>query len=207
MLLSGRLLWAKGVGDFVEAARLLRGSGLRARFVLVGEPPSHHGDAVPADAIRAWESEGVIEWWGHHQDMPRIYGGSHIVCLPSYYREGVPKALIEAASCGRPIVTTDTPGCREICRDGHNGLCVPPRDPAALAEALRRLIEDPILRRAMGRAGRQLAASAFTLASVVERTLAIYQALEAAAPSGVVPEPSMLAANSSSVAPLKRGRA
>ncbi len=185
----------------------MRAAGLKARFVLVGEPPSHHSDAVPSDAIRAWEGEGIVEWWGHHQDMPSVYRRSHIVCLPTFYREGVPKALIEAASSGRPIVTTDTPGCREICRDGHNGLCVPTRDPAALAQALRRLIEDPELRRAMGRAGRQLASSDFTLASVIERTLAIYRTLEAGVPADAMLEPSILAANSASVAPLNRERA
>ena len=207
VLLSGRLLWAKGIGEFVGAARLLRASGTKARFVLVGQPPSHHGDAVPADAIRAWEREGVIEWWGHHQDMARIYGCSHIVCLPSFYREGVPKALIEAASCGRPIVTTDTAGCREICRHGHNGLCVPMRDVTALAEALRRLIEDPLLRRKMGQAGRRLAIAEFGLASVVQRTLAIYAALEAAAAPEAALDTAMLPANSANVAPLKRRRA
>jgi glycosyltransferase involved in cell wall biosynthesis len=207
VLLSGRLLWAKGVAVFAEAAAILRASGIGARFALAGAPPSHQPDAVPLEAIRAWEREGVLEWWGYHDDMPRIYDRCHIVCLPTHYREGVPKALIEAAASGRPIVTTDTAGCREICRDGRNGLLVPPRDPVALADALRRLIADGRLRRAMGMAGRRVAVAEFALAGVIERTLAIYRLLQAEAPVETAFEPAMLAANSPTVAPMKRSRA
>ncbi|MGD9509411.1 MAG: glycosyltransferase [Geminicoccaceae bacterium] len=207
VLLAGRLLWAKGVADFVEAARLLRTSGVRARFVVAGASPGHQADAVSESALRAWESDGVIEWWGHHEDMPWVYGRCHVVCLPSFYREGVPKVLIEAASSGRPIVTTDMPGCREICRDGENGLLVPPRDPVALAAALRRLIEDGRLRRAMGAAGRRIAISDFALAGVIERTLEIYRLLQASIPAEAAFEPATAAANSPTVAPMKRSRA
>lgn len=180
VVLPSRLLWAKGVAEFVAAAKELRAAGVAARFALVGEPPAHHRDAVPVDLLRRWQAEGVVEWWGFRADMPAVYARSHVVCLPSFYREGVPKALIEAAACERPIVTTDTPGCRDICRDGVNGLCVPPRDVPALAAALGALLTDPDRRRSLGAAGRRLVLNEFTLAGVIERTLAVYRSLEEA---------------------------
>ncbi len=103
--------------------------------------------------------------------------GVHIVCLPSYYGEGVPRALIEAAACARPIVTANTPGCREVVRDGVNGLLVPPRAPAALADALRQLLSDPARRGMMGRCGRELAIAEFSVEHVVEATLKVYAGL------------------------------
>jgi glycosyltransferase involved in cell wall biosynthesis len=177
VVLPGRLLWHKGVGDFVEAARLLRRAGVQLRMALVGEPPAHNRASVPRAKIEGWVAEGLIEWWGYRSDMPQVYAECHIVCLPSYYREGVPLTLLEAAACGRPIVTTDMPGCREVVRDGDNGLLVPPRAPAPLAEALRKLVDDPARRLAMGRCGRQRAVAEFSLDHVVAATLAVYQRL------------------------------
>jgi glycosyltransferase involved in cell wall biosynthesis len=113
--------------------------------------------------------------------MPQVYASCHIVCLPSYYGEGVPRALIEAAACARPIVTTDVPGCREVVEHGKNGLLVPPRAPAALADALRTLTRDPALRLEMGRQGRERALAEFSLDRVVAATLAVYQRLSASA--------------------------
>lgn len=175
VILPARLLWAKGVGDFVEAARRLRAAGVEARFVLAGLPVIHHRAGVPQATIEAWAREGTIEWWGYRTDMPEVYAQSHIVCLPSYYREGVPRALIEAAACGRAIVTTDMPGCREVVRHGENGLLVPPRDPEALAAALREVIDDPTRRAAMGRAGRDRAVREFSIGRVVEQTMGVYR--------------------------------
>jgi glycosyltransferase involved in cell wall biosynthesis len=109
--------------------------------------------------------------------MPAVFADSHIVCLPTYYGEGVPKVLIEAAACGRPIVATDTGGCREIVRHGENGLLVPPRDPEALAEALGVLIRDPELRARMGKRGRQIAERDFSVEKVIKETLAVYRGL------------------------------
>ena len=113
--------------------------------------------------------------------MPQVYARCHIVCLPSYYGEGVPRALIEAAACGRPIVTTDVPGCREVVEHGDNGLLVPPRAPTVLAEALRTLALDPELRIEMGRRGRERAVAEFSLDRVVAATLAVYRRLSATA--------------------------
>lgn len=177
VILPARLLWDKGIGEFVEASRLLREAGLEARLALVGEPPSHNRGSVPPDTIESWVEDGLVEWWGHQPDMPDVYGRSHIVCLPSYYGEGVPRALIEAAACGRPIVTADTPGCREVVRDGVNGLLVPPRATEALADALRRLLLDPARRAEMGRHGRELAVAEFSVERVVDATLKVYAGL------------------------------
>ncbi|MGH6944026.1 MAG: glycosyltransferase family 4 protein [Geminicoccaceae bacterium] len=177
VVLPARLFWEKGVKEFVEAAQILRQGGSDARFVLVGEPPAHIQASVPRATIERWARQGVVEWWGYRPDMPEVYARCHIVCLPSYYREGIPRALIEAASCGRPIVTTDAPGCREVVRHGESGLLVPPRSATALAEALRTLLADPERRIRMGRQGRALATTEFALDRVVGATLEVYQNL------------------------------
>ncbi len=109
--------------------------------------------------------------------MPAIMARAHIVCLPSLYGEGVPRVLIEAASCGRPIVTTDTPGCREIVNNSVNGFLVPVRDATAVADALKKLIESPALRREMGARGRALVEKEFTLEKVNRETLILYDEL------------------------------
>jgi len=177
VMLISRMLWDKGVGEFVEAARLLKSGGIRARFVLVGESDTENPGTIPSSRLQSWKDEGAIEWWGHRDDMPAVVAQAHIVCLPSYYREGVPKSLIEAASCGRPIVTTDTPGCREIVRDGGNGFLVPVRDSAALAVAIRKLMDDPLLRRRFGARGRELVLEKFSLEKVIANTLSVYRRL------------------------------
>lgn len=191
VLLPARLLWAKGVGEFVAAARALRAAGYPARFAIAGSVPAHNRAAVPEAALRAWHEEGCIEWLGHRDDMPALLAASAVVCLPSWYREGVPRCLIEAAAAGRPIVTTTMPGCREICHDGENGLLVPPRDVEALTGALARLLADASLRREMGRRGRLLVEREFSLGSVVAATLAVYDLLGAGlAHTGVSGHPS-----------------
>jgi glycosyltransferase involved in cell wall biosynthesis len=174
VLLCARLLWNKGVGEFIDAARLLRERKIAARFVLAGEPDLANPSVVPRERIDEWVAEGVVESAGWVQDMPRLFAQSSVVCLPSYYGEGIPKALIEAAASGRAIVTTDTPGCREAVHGGDNGLLVPPRDAAALADALARLLEDPLLRRQMGARGRKRAEQEFGADYVNGQTLALY---------------------------------
>jgi glycosyltransferase involved in cell wall biosynthesis len=174
VLFAGRLLWQKGVGAFVEAARRCQA---QARFVIVGYSEPSSPAAVPIDKLREWHGSGVVEWWGKRDDMPQVFAQAHIVCLPSTYGEGVPKVLIEAAACGRAIVTTDTPGCREIVRDGQNGLLVPPHDVDALCAAILRLVSDRDLRQRMGRRGREIAEAEFSFAHIAEQTLALYQRL------------------------------
>jgi glycosyltransferase involved in cell wall biosynthesis len=174
VLFAGRLMWPKGLGQFAEAARLLRG---QARFVIAGYPEPTSPESVPLAQLEAWQAEGIVEWWGRRDDMPAVFAASHIVCLPSAYGEGVPKVLIEAASCARPIVTTDTPGCREIVHDGVNGLLVPPGNSAALAQALGALLADAAQREKMGAAGRARVVAEYSLERVVSEVLALYEKL------------------------------
>ena len=174
VLLCARLLWEKGVGEFVAAARLLKERGIDARFLLAGEPDEANPSAIARKQIDEWVAAGVVEYLGWVQDMPGLLERCAILCLPSYYGEGIPKALLEAAAAGRPIVTTDMPGCREVVHGGDNGLLVPARDVPALADALARLIGDPQLRRQMGVRGRLRAEQEFGAERIVAQTLALY---------------------------------
>jgi glycosyltransferase involved in cell wall biosynthesis len=177
VILAGRMLWNKGVGDFVEVARCLREAGSDARFALVGGSDSGNPAAVPDERLAAWDRAGHVEWWGRRDDMPDVFAQAMVVCLPSTYGEGVPKVLIEAAACGRPIVAYDIPGCREIVRHGENGLLVRPGDRAALAAAIRALLSDPRLRAQMGSRGREIAESEFSESLIFAQTLAVYREL------------------------------
>ncbi|MEN6474407.1 MAG: glycosyltransferase family 4 protein [Syntrophaceae bacterium] len=177
VMLASRMLWDKGVKEFVDAARLLKTRGVEARFILVGDTDRHNPCAIPQEQLKAWHTEGAVEWWGYRKDMSAVFAESHIVCLPSFYGEGVPKVLIEAAACGRPIVTTDAPGCREIVKDGVNGLLVPVRTVAELAHAVQRLVEHPGVRRTMGMKGRELVVNEFSEQRVVADTMAVYASL------------------------------
>jgi len=177
IMLASRLLWDKGVGEFVEAARILKSKNIEARFVLVGGPDLGNPKSISEQDLKCWVSEGIIEWWGKKDDMHNILPKSNIFCLPSYYREGLPKALLEAMACGRPCVTTDAPGCRDAVRDGVNGFLVKTRDSQGLALALERLILDPELRRRMGQKGRQIAEAEFSIDNVVKQTMDVYKKL------------------------------
>jgi glycosyltransferase involved in cell wall biosynthesis len=177
VLLSSRMLWIKGISDFVEAAKLLRSRGVHARFVLAGDTDPGSPGAIPREKLQEWQNAGPVEWWGHQQSMSRMLQQSAIVCLPSHGGEGVPKALIEAAASERAIVATDVPGCRDIVRHGTNGLLVPPKNPAVLADAIATLLNDPTLRAAMGRRGREIAVNEFSEEKVIQQTLALYRQL------------------------------
>lgn len=179
VVLPARMLWDKGVGEFAAAAGMLRQRGIAARFALVGEGDADNPASVPQATLEGWRAEGLVEWWGRRDDMPKVLAQAHVVCLPSY-REGLPKALLEAAASGRAIVTCDVPGCREVVRHQDNGLLVPPRDAGALADALERLILDAGLRRQMGRRGRERAEAEFSQERVIAETLAVYRELLAA---------------------------
>ncbi len=184
VLMAGRMLWEKGPGDLVEAARILRERGSRARVVLVGEPDADNRGAVPIERLRRWDREGIVEWWGWRDRMEELVPRAHVFCLPSRYGEGVPKALIEAAACGRPTVACDVSGCREIVRHGETGLLVPPGDPAALAVAVERLLSNRALRRRLGAAGRALVEEQFDEKTVVGLTMRLYEQLLQESESG-----------------------
>jgi glycosyltransferase involved in cell wall biosynthesis len=172
VLMPSRLLLDKGVVEFVEAARRLRGYR-HARFVLVGDIDTGNPTSLTHQQIQDWVAEGLVEWWGHRRDMAEVFAQAHLVVLPSY-REGLPKALIEAAASGRAVVTTDVPGCRDAIDPGRTGLLVEVRNTEALAQAIRTLLDDPACLRAMGEAGRRWAEQVFDLREVVSRHLTIY---------------------------------
>lgn len=177
VLMASRMLWEKGVGEFVEAANILRNQGVSARFVLVGESDPSNPSSIPEAQFLVWEKSGMVEWWGLRNDMPEVIAQSNVFCYPSYYGEGVPKVLIEAAACGRAIVTTDVPGCRDVVRDGYNGLLVQARDAEALAHALDTLLKDQVLRTHMGALGREIAVGDFSEEIVIEKSFAVYREL------------------------------
>lgn len=196
VILASRMLWDKGVAQFAEAARILKSEGVQARFTLVGAPDPDNPAAIPCEQLEVWQASGEIEWWGLQapQDMPSVLAQSHIVCLPSY-REGIPRILIEAAASGRPIVTTDAPGCRELVRPGINGIIVPSRDTLSLAAALRYLIEHPEVRVAMGNNNREIAVQEFSQELVIAQFMAVYRDLLRAASLGpTAPSPAPTAA-------------
>ncbi len=175
--LVARMLRDKGILEFVEASKFLRQKGIHFRAVLVGTPDPDNPTSIPASQLEVWQTEGLIEWWGQNDDIPGVWAQSHIAVLPSAYGEGVPMSLIEAAACGRPIITTDMPGCREIVQHEQNGLLVPIKDSRALADAICRLIESPDLRRQMGQEGRKLVEEEFSESVVVAQTLNLYQSM------------------------------
>jgi glycosyltransferase involved in cell wall biosynthesis len=176
VLLPARLLWDKGLAEYVEAARLLKERGKQIDFLLAGEPDPGNPAAVPESVIRGWVGMGLVEWLGHVNDMPALFRTVDAVVLPSY-REGLPKGLIEAAACALPLVTTDVPGCREVVTDGEDGLLVPVKDASALADAITKLLQDPVLRTRLGNAARRKALAEFDETSVVAKTLAVYREL------------------------------
>lgn len=174
VVLPARMLWDKGVGEFVEAARRLKQKGVHARFILVGRRDEHNPAAIPEIRLKEWVQAGGVEWWGHREDMPAVYAAAMLVVLPSY-REGLPKVLLEAAACGKAIVATDVPGCREIVRDRLNGLLVPPRDSTALAAAIEELLSDQALREVMGRRSRTRVLAEWSSPRITEQVLGLYR--------------------------------
>ena len=177
VVLASRMLWDKGIAEFVAAAQEIKSNGSHTRFALVGKPDAGNPSSVAEEQLRSWQQEGCIEWWGYRPDMPRVLAQAHIGCLPSYYREGLPKFLIEAAAAGLPLVTTDAPGCREVVTHGENGYLVPPRDSSALAAALNRLIQDQALRRRFGAKSRARAEAIFANERVFAQVLRVYEDL------------------------------
>jgi glycosyltransferase involved in cell wall biosynthesis len=172
--LVARMLVDKGVEDAVAAARILAEGGEPVRVRLVGPPDPDNPASLDAGALRAWAAQGVVDWCPGTDDVRGVWAQAHIALLPSY-REGLPKALLEAAACGRPLVATDVPGCREVVVHGETGLLVPPRDPGALAAAIGTLARDPGLRQRLGAAARERVCRLFDQQRIVEQTLALWR--------------------------------
>lgn len=175
ILMPTRLVHEKGVAVFIEAAKILKARGLDARFQIAGGLSPNNPSAISESEMRAMLSGSDVEWLGKITDMPRLYQSARLICYPSYYGEGVPKVLLEAAATGRAIVTTDHPGCREAVQHGVSGMLVPVKDALSCADAVQSLLEDPERLEAMSRASHDLAARDFAVDSVVERTLKIYE--------------------------------
>jgi glycosyltransferase involved in cell wall biosynthesis len=173
ILLASRLLWEKGIGEYVAAARQLRRDGIAAEFLLAGDPDPGNPASIAPERLAQWHREGAVTLLGHVDDMPALLAKTDIAVLPSY-REGTPRSLLEAAACGLPLVASNAPGCREIVQHGINGLLVPIKDPIALADALRQLCQDPTVRQRMGQASRARALAEFDERIVFEQTLAVY---------------------------------
>lgn len=177
VVMGSRMLREKGVFEFVEAARILAARGVPVRCVLAGAPDPENPSSVPRGQLERWHAEGVVEWLGYRDDMADVLRQCHIACLPSYYREGLPKFLLEAMACGLPIVTTDATGCRQAVEAGVTGLLIPTRDVPALVEALQRLVNDGAERMRMGAKGRERALREFDRRIIARKTLAEYQRL------------------------------
>lgn len=180
VVMAARLLVDKGVREFVAAARLLRTRGVAARFQLVGDVDLGNPSTIDDVEVAEWRKQGVVEVLGDRRDVARIFAAANVVVLPSYYGEGLPKVLIEAAACGRAVITTDMPGCRDAVEPGRTGLIVPPRDVVALADAIEHLAMDRERCSKMGRMGRALAEREFDVRSVVAAHLAMYAEISAA---------------------------
>lgn len=178
VLLAARLLWEKGVGDYAEASRILRGQGRQVEFLLAGMPDPGNPRSVTREQVQQWADEGLVTWLGHVEDMHALMRSADVMALPSYYREGVPRSLIEGAASGLALVTTDLPGCREaVPQHGTDGLHVPARDPQALAERLATLDDDRALLRRLSTRARENALSHFDERLVIQRTIDVYDEL------------------------------
>ena len=172
-LCVSRMLWDKGIGELVEAAKILKEREAPVRVQLVG-PRDDNPASIPQQTLDAWAKDGIVDVLGPRTDIADLYGKAHIAVLPSY-REGLPKSLLEAAACGLPMVATDVPGCREVCRDGETGLLVPAQSVQPLADALEKLAAAPDLRKTYGKAARAAAESEFSETRIHEQTLAAYR--------------------------------
>ena len=173
IIIVARMLWDKGVGEFVESATALKQQGIDADFLLVGSVDSGNPESISAKQLEEWNRSGVVKWLGERADIAQLLAESHIAVLPSY-REGLPKSLIESAAIGRPIITTNVPGCREVVKEGGNGFLVPARDSEKLAATIKRLIDNPKLLTTMGKKSRLMAEQEFSIQKVTSKTLALY---------------------------------
>ncbi len=172
-----RMLTIKGVGTVVDAIGRLREAGIDARLLLAGDSDPESRAAIPEETLRAWSQLPGVEWLGRVRDVRAVWARAHVAVLASIGGEGVPKSLLEAAACAKPIVATDVPGNREVARPEVNAVLVPPGDARALSEALARMAGDPALRRRLGAASRAVVDPEFGDAFVTARVLEIYREL------------------------------
>ncbi len=172
-----RMLWSKGIDVAVEAVRAARAKGAAIELSLYGAPDPSNPKAIPEDTLKAWSAEPGIAWHGVTQDIAAVWRDHHVACLPSRGGEGLPRTLLEAAACGRAIVTTDVPGCRTLVRDGVEGRLVPSGDTPSLTEALLTLSARPDLVARMGEAARTRVLDGFTERDVMDNVKQLYGAM------------------------------
>ena len=177
VLMAARLLWDKGVQEFVDASRILQARGHKVEFLLAGLPDKENPQWVPEENLRAWESEGLIQWLGHRSDMPELLQQVDISILPTHYNEGLPRFLVESASAGLPLIATDIPACKRIVRDDINGIIIPTQDPASLAGAVERLLLSKSLRQEMSAASRKIAVEEFDENQILRQWQGMYDKL------------------------------
>lgn len=173
VMLLGRMLWDKGIREFVEAARLVGKQRPGTRFVLVGGTDPNP-ESIPTQTLQQWQQENAVEYWGWRSDVAAVLSHADILCLPSY-REGLPRSMLEGGAAGLPLIATNVPGCRDALQPGVTGLLVPARDSAALASAILKLVDDADLRAQMGQAARLDVATRFSTTSVIEGTMTVYR--------------------------------
>ncbi len=174
ILLPARMLYEKGVLEFVNASRILKKKNIKGNFYLAGDTISINPSAINLTTIEKWCAEGLVYYEGHQYELNKLYQDVDIVCLPSW-REGFPKALMEAASFGLPVITTDVPGCRDAVIVNKTALLVPVQDEVRLADAIKKLFEDTKLRTKMGNASRELAIKKFDLNYIVPQIIKLYR--------------------------------
>jgi glycosyltransferase involved in cell wall biosynthesis len=174
VLMVGRLLWSKGIGEFVDAAAIVRTQLPHVRFLLAGSPDSGNPESVDVATLARWRTDCNVELLGHRSDVLSLQQSCSVAVLASTQGEGMPRALMEAAACGKPMVATDVPGSRELVIDGVNGLLVPPGNAAALAAAILKLVRQPDVARKMGIAARQRLIAEFSDECIVAQTLQVY---------------------------------
>lgn len=172
--LVSRMLYDKGINEFVESAKILKSKYPNVIFSLIGLPDKENNNSVSKEILKNWHNQKIIEWLGYNKDINKIWGISHIACLPTFYSEGLPKSLLEASSCGRPIISSDNPGCREIVEDKYNGLIVPEKNVLKLVEAIEYMINHKNERIRMGQNGRKKVVSMFDRKIINKKTLKTY---------------------------------
>jgi len=176
IVMASRLLKDKGVLEFFKAAEILKDRNVVAELRLIGDCDPGNPTSLTPEEADSWGKKSSVKLLGFRSDIPDQYAAANIVCLPSY-REGLPKSLVEAAACGRAVVTANVPGCRDAIIPDITGIMVPVRDAVALADALQSLVESPELRRKMGFNGRRLAESEFLIGKIVDQHISIYEKL------------------------------
>ena len=177
VMLASRMLWDKGIAEFVEVANRAYRNNVKAKFILIGDTDIDNPMSVPVSVLNQWVNEDYIDWKGYCNDMPKTLSSASIICLPSY-REGLPKVLLEAAAIGRPLVATDVPGCREIVLDGRNGILVNLKDVDSLYNGIISLVANEKIRKEMGNNSRKLVESEFSSDIINSQTIRLYERMK-----------------------------